>query len=761
MAAALLYLPFPVAFTSRGVGAPGAVAYLYVTGTTTKTPWYTTSAMSVQQSNPITADGAGRFPITYLNNAVTCRLVINDRLGAQLCDVDPYIPGTAPDAGSLSPYSDAAAASAVASAASATTSTTQAGVSTAQAVISTAQAVIATTQAGIATTQAANAATSATASASSAALSSSSYSAIAAAIAPGSLNNATISTVSRALLAGLSTALPAYLSEAGREGVFVFDASNLSAFVTADTAQGLYVAPSSDTTGASGAWVRKYTGFWDIRWFGALANDSAYAGTDSYAAINAMLATAAVVARARTGDTLFNGMIGCDFPGHYYCSASINSKTQLHWRGLSGGKQGSMNGSRIRFPANSAGIVNNGVNTTGYTTGSVAATTGADGSIYDGLTLWAGTTGTRQAADATKCGLFLRSGATVRNCLAQGFAGHGFMVNASTGGAPYYGNANGWHIYGGGSINNGCSGLHVQGSDVNAGECIGLDTYGNGWWGKFLKPFLGGSTVGGQDAGNGAATYVCYPALGQVYSCIFGQEVAASTTTPGTNSAIWQPMVGTTSGTYTTWTNGMTVVAGGSFYISTGVFTFPYVEGSQGFAQIGTGAIVIGGIIGAADTDYVGPRISMGLSTLRVNSLTSSWAGGAQQVDLMAAAPHFLRFMDITEFPSRMIWGLSGHDIFHYYSSTANLYAQYTGPNTTNQFGTGAAFPYAAYVPNLMIGSSVTNGRRVTNGTVAPTTGAHGRGEIVWNLNMTVGSPIGWACTVAGTPGTWVAMANL
>jgi hypothetical protein len=35
------------------------------------------------------------------------------------------------------------------------------------------------------------------------------------------------------------------------------------------------------------------------------------------------------------------------------------------------------------------------------------------------------------------------------------------------------------------------------------------------------------------------------------------------------------------------------------------------------------------------------------------------------------------------------------------------------------------------------------------------------KGSICYNSNATVGQPTGWMCTVAGTPGTWVAMANL
>lgn len=46
-------------------------------------------------------------------------------------------------------------------------------------------------------------------------------------------------------------------------------------------------------------------------------------------------------------------------------------------------------------------------------------------------------------------------------------------------------------------------------------------------------------------------------------------------------------------------------------------------------------------------------------------------------------------------------------------------------------------------------------------GQAAPTAGAWIQGDTVWKSNATVGQPIGWRCTVSGTPGTWVAMANL
>lgn len=55
---------------------------------------------------------------------------------------------------------------------------------------------------------------------------------------------------------GPASGMTRFLTEPGREGTFVFSTANLATQVTADPQQGIYVAPASDTTGASGAWVR-------------------------------------------------------------------------------------------------------------------------------------------------------------------------------------------------------------------------------------------------------------------------------------------------------------------------------------------------------------------------------------------------------------------------------------------------------------------------------------------------------------------------
>jgi hypothetical protein len=91
----------------------------------------------------------------------------------------------------------------------------------------------------------------------------------------------------RDVLAGLSdTSKPAMLHESGRSGLFVFDPADRSAEVGADTAQGVYVAPASDPSGKSGAWVRRDKGVLEARWFGAAGDGLA----DDTAAIKAAIA---------------------------------------------------------------------------------------------------------------------------------------------------------------------------------------------------------------------------------------------------------------------------------------------------------------------------------------------------------------------------------------------------------------------------------------------------------------------------------------
>jgi len=79
----------------------------------------------------------------------------------------------------------------------------------------------------------------------------------------------TVNVNSRAALAALSSAGgAAYLNEGNRKGTFIWDGADHTADVASDPQQGIFVAPASDVTGASGAWVRSFDKVVNAMWFG-------------------------------------------------------------------------------------------------------------------------------------------------------------------------------------------------------------------------------------------------------------------------------------------------------------------------------------------------------------------------------------------------------------------------------------------------------------------------------------------------------------
>lgn len=136
----------------------------------------------------------------------------------------------------------------------------------------------------------------------------------------------------RAALAGMAGAdyLAIDLMETGRRGRFVWDGSNLAAKVTIDTQQGVYVPPTSDATGASGAWVRQFNGDLWANWFGLA---SANTGTQNVVAINAAISLAA---NLKIGTALPTGefdiaVIGT--PGGLNNGIKLVSNTHLYGQG--------------------------------------------------------------------------------------------------------------------------------------------------------------------------------------------------------------------------------------------------------------------------------------------------------------------------------------------------------------------------------------------------------------------------------------------
>lgn len=94
------------------------------------------------------------------------------------------------------------------------------------------------------------------------------------------LGNATVA--SRTALKAVDTTVQtaAILTEAGREGVFLFKAGNYASLITADTQEGVYIKADAVASSA-GAWVRVYAERANVKWFGAVGDGT----TDDAAAI--------------------------------------------------------------------------------------------------------------------------------------------------------------------------------------------------------------------------------------------------------------------------------------------------------------------------------------------------------------------------------------------------------------------------------------------------------------------------------------------
>jgi hypothetical protein len=94
MTARQMMLPANRAFNNNGLAVPGATAELYLSGGLVPANFYADAGLSVSLGPTLTANGAGRFPTAYQDDATAFRLITRDDQGGDLDDTDPYYFGT-------------------------------------------------------------------------------------------------------------------------------------------------------------------------------------------------------------------------------------------------------------------------------------------------------------------------------------------------------------------------------------------------------------------------------------------------------------------------------------------------------------------------------------------------------------------------------------------------------------------------------------------------------------------------------------------
>lgn len=407
----------------------------------------------------------------------------------------------------------------------------------------------------------------------------------------------------RASLAAYSATSTAYLRERGREGMFVWAATDLSALVLADVAQGIYVAPSSDPTGASGGWVRKFNGPINPEWFGVAPGSSG--GVNGIANSNAFSMMQAVLRARGVAGFQARGVERIQFPsaGTYEFASTIEL-TDGSWLLEGAGAPSDEAGTLLKFPQGVTGIRVQRANTSGAAATRAPGET-ADASIIRNLRLKGAFTGTE--ADAH--GIHLRASARLEKLVISDFEGDGVYAFAVAGsGGANEGNANVSFVERLRIIR--CrTGLFIDGADTNAWTVIGIDCSANRRWGIWDSSFLGNTYLGCHADSNGIipgvpGSVVSYS--GNLYCVKFGQDGAASTNAPSGTSADnnWWYYMGAGGANPAlnigTWTSGATYRSGGS-YLAEGsgnannLFSGCYHESAQGLAQIASPALVCGG----------------------------------------------------------------------------------------------------------------------------------------------------------------------
>ena len=420
-----------------------------------------------------------------------------------------------------------------------------------------------------------------------------------------------------------------------------------------------------------------------VKDFGAVGDFNGTTGTDNYSAF-----LAAINSFPTTWDGngySFAGEVKIP-PGKYYFSQPLILTRQVKLTGSGSPAGNALSNCQLWFPDNVNGIVI-------HYEYQATPLDSADGSLLSGFSV----SNKGGAGGTLGSGVVMNARAELRNVLVSGFRVDGIQILANTGVAPYN-NANNWHIENCVTMVNGRHGLFVQGADVNAGTCIGLDSRSNAGVGIYDPSFLGNTYLGCHTAAN------------------------------------------VTNGYKADNTNGRNLFVG------------CYTEGGE-TSSIVSPSMVVGGILAAAGSglgtaQVMGEGIQTSFTTTNGTATLGTGIWGGTNGALM------LKSSDEPSFPFRVKYKATGRWAMDYANSGNIFYLYNQQATTTNGFARNISNGAIGFPTGFYLGD-YDEMRSRTLGTAAPVAGTWVQGDIVYNKLPTSGGYIGWVCTVAGTPGTW------
>ncbi|MGN6589907.1 MAG: glycosyl hydrolase family 28-related protein [Sphingomicrobium sp.] len=413
------------------------------------------------------------------------------------------------------------------------------------------------------------------------------------------------SAATRVALASSRPQGAAMLCESGREGLFVWDGSDQSAAVGADPGQGIAVAPASDPTGRSGAWLRKFDGSVNVRWFGARSDGT----TDDSAAFVAAIACL----KARAGNLSLNGFYKGSSrlfvpAGHYFLgTTTLDITHSLIIEGEGSGRFMTEGGgiTRLRWAHGASGIRGQAYDTSGELTVDTAPHSATGGLSLSRLLLEGGYAGVEgdfhgihPKTTVTLDDLYIRywSGDGVSGRASMGTAMEGNFSVSSFKNVRFEGNR---------------IGLDVRGSDANVVTCSGVEFVLNRQAGYVDDSAIGSNTLIGCHAStNGFGSAATVPTQcshsGNRYAVKWGEEAWCSANAPSGGAADnqgWlyiEPGVADAANGIPEWTSGAGFRPGGDYLTVNDVTVVQLINcyAEEGpFSQFGSSTLLTAGAI--------------------------------------------------------------------------------------------------------------------------------------------------------------------
>ena len=331
-------------------------------------------------------------------------------------------------------------------------------------------------------------------------------------------------------------------------------------------------------------------------------------------------------------------------------------------------------------------------------------------------------------------------------------------------------------------------GIYTGGNEANAGYSTGLNLHQVGGVGIYDTSNFANAHYSPQITGYGGVGEKGVFHLGRNYQLVTTTPALGSTTTPGTNPAIWYDM-GTAGAAaapnWPQWVNGNTYNLRLPFLIANG--TAIYSGYQENGANIGSsnGLLVGGTIAGIRTTPSFAARVFSNNEVVTPTGIGQYYSNGGVTTDIMypeigadesttigvkgnstAALLKRSYLMRHIVKGNMLYWGYglagdgTGTDIDLGYFNAKSM-MKLTTPFTTQTFGRSTIQPNYAAFPDLALidASNSGNARIIGISDVVPPTGNHARGEFVFNVNPSATGTLGWSCTTTGTPGTWTAVA--